>query len=396
MLRIAIVVESFPTISETFITNKVLHLCKRGHHVTVFVHRSTNDNQLAALYNLKSVTNLKIVPPAIPRSIFDWLKLLVQKPSVFMHAPGIGYKDAGRQKILLTVFQNRAFDIIHFEFSALAIVYSQVIKQLPATTIVSCRGTAEKVKPLTMPERKNQLRQIFKEVDGIHCVSADMAATVLPYCDSPDKIFINRPSIDVSYFNRSTEYLPKDCLQILSVGRFTFQKGYLTGLLAIRRLKESGIKFKWQIIGDGPLREEVIFHIHTMGLENEVFLAGKKNKLQLLELYNNTDIFLLSSVYEGIANVVLEAMAMQIPVVSTRSGGLNEVIDHEVDGMLADIYDHETIANHLITLAGNFNRRKSIGLNARKKVLDSFTIERQINEFEKVYVELVKSKSVSV
>ncbi|MCY7421116.1 MAG: glycosyltransferase family 4 protein [Chitinophagaceae bacterium] len=396
MLRIAIVVESFPTISETFITNKVLELCKRGHQVTVFIHRKTTDNKLAELYNLKAIPNLEIVPPAIPKTSIDWVKLLIKKPAVFLHrsTSAINYKNVSRLKLLTSVFENRAFDVIHFEFSALAIVYTDVIEKLKAVTIVSCRGTAEKVKPLTMPDRKAQLKQVFSSVDSIHCVSADMAATILPCCDRPEKIFINRPSIDVSYFNRTRPYQSGTVLTILSVGRFTFQKGYLTGLLAVKKLKEAGIVFKWLIVGDGPQKEEVIFHIHTLGLENEVTLLGKKNKDEMIGLYNTADLFLLSSVYEGIANVVLEAMAMELPVVSTKSGGLNEVIEHEQDGMLAGVYDHDEIAQYLIFLANNFERRKTMGEKARQKVLNKFTIDRQINEFETTYLQLVNSKVV--
>ena len=398
MLRIAIVVESFPTISETFITNKVLELCKRGHQVTVFIHRKTTDNKLAELYNLKAITNLQIVPPAIPKKNIDWVRLLIKKPSVFLHRPtsAMNYKNVSRLKLLSSVFKNRVFNVIHFEFSALAIVYTEVIKKLKAVTIVSCRGTAEKVKPLTMPGRIDQLKKMFSSVDSIHCVSADMEATILPYCNRPDKIFINRPSIDVAYFKRSQPYQHSKVLTILSVGRFTFQKGYLTGLLAVKKLKEAGIDFKWLIVGDGPQTEEIIYHIHTLGLENEVTLMGKKNKVEMIELYHIANLFLLSSVYEGIANVVLEAMAMELPVVATKSGGLNEVIGHEQDGMLADVYDHDEIARYLIFLANDFDRRKIMGEKARQKVLNKFTITRQINEFEATYLQLVHSKGALI
>ena len=396
MLRIAIVVESFPVISETFITNKVLELCKRGHKVTVFIHRKTTDNKLAELYGLREVANLEIVPPAIPKTKMEWLKLFVTRPAIFLHSPTrvTDYRDASRQRLLFSIFENRTFDIIHFEFSALAIVYTNVIEKLKAVTVVSCRGTAEKVKPLTMPERKNQLIELFRKVDSIHCVSADMASTILPYCHQPEKIFINRPSIDVTHFNRSKAYVQHTSLTILSVGRFTFQKGYLTGLLAIKLLKQAGINFKWLIVGDGPQKEEVIFHINTLGLDNEVTLTGKKNKVEMIDLYNQADVFLLSSVYEGIANVVLEAMAMQLPVVSTKSGGLNEVIEHDIDGMLAEVYDQEEIARHLLALAASFEKRKEMGARARNKILNQFTIERQINQFESTYLQLFNSKGV--
>ena len=116
----------------------------------------------------------------------------------------------------------------------------------------------------------------------------------------------------------------------------------------------------------------------------------------MIELYHIANLFLLSSVYEGIANVVLEAMAMELPVVATKSGGLNEVIGHEQDGMLADVYDHDEIARYLIFLANDFDRRKIMGEKARQKVLNKFTITRQINEFEATYLQLVHSKGALI
>lgn len=395
MLNIAIVVESFPTISETFITNKVLHLCKRGHQVTVFTHRKSQNNQLAKLYQLDRISNLSVMPPAIPVTAVQWIKTVLQKPGVFVQA-GTSLKKIkarSRSKLLSSVFKQQNFDVIHFEFSALALLYKDVIPALKPVTVVSCRGTAEKVKPLTIPGRKELLTDLFSKIDSIHCVSADMAQTITPYCTDTKKIFINRPSIDIQHFNRTIPYEPKSKITILTIGRFTFQKGYLVGLLAVKELQKQNIFFEWQIVGDGPQMEEMMFHIHTLGLQNHVTLLGKKNKEEIVALYNNADIFLLSSVYEGIANVVLEAMAMQLPVVSTTSGGLQEVIEHNIDGLLAEVYDHVALATELISLCRNYEKRKALGSMARQKIIQQFTIERQIDEFEMVYNGLIKNKA---
>jgi colanic acid/amylovoran biosynthesis glycosyltransferase len=397
-LHIAIIVESFPTISETFITNKVLHLCTRGHNVTIFTHRKNSSNALTALYKLDTFTNLTIVKPAIPQTPLQWLSLVTRKPGIFLKAAGSkqGLKSESLNNLLKSTLGNSHFDIIHFEFSALAVLYKDVIPLLKASTVVSCRGTAEKVKPLTTPGRKEQLTELFKKIDSIHCVSADMAQTISAYCDEPGKIFINRPSIDINYFQRSKPYNSFLKITLLSVGRLTFQKSYLTGLLAVKQLKRHNINFQWLIVGDGPQMEEVIYHIHTLGLQENVKLLGKKNKEEILELYNDADIFLLSSVYEGIANVVLEAMAMEIPVVSTKSGGLEEVIEHEVNGLLAEVYDHEALAKQLLVLCSDDALRKRLGEQGRIKIKKQFTIERQINEFEAVYTKLVKQQKTLV
>jgi colanic acid/amylovoran biosynthesis glycosyltransferase len=257
--------------------------------------------------------------------------------------------------------------------------------------VVSCRGTAEKVKPISEPNRKDQLRKLFSKVDAIHCVSQDMASTIHPFCNQPDKIFVNRPSIDPAVFKRAKPYAqPGAVLQIFTIGRFTFQKGYLIGLMAMHKLKSLGVQFKWKIVGDGPLKEEMLYHIHALQLQDCVELVGKKNRDEILELYNNTDVFLLPSVYEGIANVCLEAMSMELPVVSTKSGGMEEVIVHGENGLLCEVYDVDSIAENVKWLTQNPGLLKGLGVNARKTIIERFTISRQVDVFEEQYANLIK------
>jgi colanic acid/amylovoran biosynthesis glycosyltransferase len=390
-MNIALVVESFPTISETFITNKVLELCKRGHNITVIRNSNGHEEALVQLYGLHSIPNLNIVSVNIPTTIPTFIFSLLQHPlAVFKAVSKKGsFKTQYRYQLYLKVFQ-QTFDIVHFEFSGLGVVYQPIMKYIKAATVVSCRGTAEKVKPFTEPGRKEQLQLLFTSVDAIHCVSQDMVETIRQYCNSSANIFVNRPSIDITYFQRTLPKPNNKTFQILSIGRFTFQKGYLIGLMAAQQMKAAGVDFVWHIVGDGPLREAIIFHIHTLGLQNQVKLLGKKNRNEVFDLYQQADVFLLSSVYEGIANVVLEAMAMELPVVSTKSGGLEEVIESGVDGFLADVYNHEQLATQLMQLQSNATLRESMGQKARQKIEAAFTINRQASEFEQQYRHLIQ------
>jgi colanic acid/amylovoran biosynthesis glycosyltransferase len=113
--------------------------------------------------------------------------------------------------------------------------------------------------------------------------------------------------------------------------------------------------------------EEMIFHIHELKLQNHIVLHGKKNKNEVSDWINKSDIFLLTSVYEGIPNVVLEAMAMELPVVTTKSGGVDEVIEHGVDGFIAPLYDIETVSNLLEKFIQDKQLALTMGKAARQK-----------------------------
>jgi glycosyltransferase involved in cell wall biosynthesis len=97
------------------------------------------------------------------------------------------------------------------------------------------------------------------------------------------------------------------------------------------------------------------------------------------------DAFLLPSISEGLSNAALEAMAMELPVVTTNAGGMAEAVRHETDGFVVRRRDAEAMAEHLARLAGDPELRRRLGRSARQRVRERFGIETQIRVFEEVY-----------
>jgi glycosyltransferase involved in cell wall biosynthesis len=127
---------------------------------------------------------------------------------------------------------------------------------------------------------------------------------------------------------------------ILSVGRLVPKKGLDDLIAACALLHAAGIKFHCRIVGEGPLRENLNTQIHTAGLDAIVSLEGAMTHAQLIDLYGQADIFALAPRIEdngdrdGIPNVIAEAMAIGLPVVSTDVSGIPELVRHEVTGLL--------------------------------------------------------------
>lgn len=381
-MKIGIVVEKFPSPSETFIITKVIALCERGHEVVVFRNGKEHDKALEQFYKLSSIANLVVVNIKA-----NTVSSALRHPLTLIKALRRENRKEVSAQLKQKYFRQHSCDVYHFEFSGLAISYMPVFNKLTGKIVVSCRGTAEKVKPLTDPARKKQLQQLFSKVDRIHCVSQDMADTIKEFGTDGKNLFINRPAIDATVFKRSQPYTNKNI--ILSVGRLTFQKGYLIGLLAFREVVQLRPDAQWKIVGDGPCKEEVIFYIHSMDLQNNVELAGKKNRDEIIELYNEAGIFFLPSVYEGIANAALEAMSMELPVVVTKSGGMDEVIQHDVNGYLCNVYDHSAMSLFITNLLNDAEKAKWLGMNARQTVEQDFSLTRLVNVFEKEYSKLL-------
>ena len=392
-MKIAIVVNGFPENSETFIINKVLALANAGNKVVVVRLNNSGNDALMNVYQFNSNKNIQIISPNLPANFLQLILHFLKYPLLVFKAFSFNPKKMNtelRQQYFLKLFNNNEFNIIHFEFSGLAVSFLDILKKIKPLTVFSCRGSAEKVKILTEPKRAEKLQQAINIASAVHCVSNDMKLTIAPYCSNLEKVFINRPAIDASFFSPNKQPSGFNGVSVLSIGRFTFQKGYLIGILAIKKLIDKGFSIQWNIIGDGSQMEEMIFHIHELKLQNHIVLHGKKNKNEVSDWINKSDIFLLTSVYEGITNVVLEAMAMELPVVTTKSGGVDEVIEHGVDGFIAPLYDIETVSNLLEKFIQDKQLALTMGKAARQKILAEYTLERQLKVFEEAYQKILQ------
>lgn len=392
-LHIGIIIPEFPILSETFFINKVTGLCNRGHKVTVFGSRKPIDGSVRRLYNLDNYKNLVVTDLDFKSSWIHLVKTFFLFPAAFFRSFSTDVQVFRRELHvnLCKVYTNKySCDIYHFGYSSTAIFYLPLFDSLKGKTVISCRGTAENVKLVSEKERIKKLNVLFDKVNKIHCVSASMSNTIQSYGAPADKIFINRPAVDTGFFKRQRPYAPGNNIVIVSIGRLVFQKGFMIGVLAINELKSKFPNFIWKIAGDGPEMEELLSHIHSLGLTENIVLLGKKNKDEIKELYEEADIYFLPSVSEGLANAVLEAMSMSIAVVSSDVGGMQEAITHNVDGKICSNYDHITMAAQLLELCQDYTLRKRLGEAARKTAEQRFDINRYIDVFEDTYYKLLQ------
>lgn len=397
-MHIKLIVNSFPRTSETFLFNLVTGLEKREVKVTVCAMAKTKDSDLYK-HKLKEWSgNIQFVPLK-PNNISDLIrivKLVITDPLFFFKMVRIkGVKKGFGDFIKISTLLKGKPDIIHFSFSGIGIAYIDCIEYLQESsvkTVVSCRGTAEKVKPLLDPERGGKLQLLFSKIDLVHCVSKDMRDSLGSFALIPAKAFINYPSIDVAKYKKISEVVERqvDIMNIVTTGNLNFAKGYIFALQAMKILKDKGFKFIYNVLGEGPDRAMITYAIHELGLSREVILHGRVSSIEVLEQLNKADIFLLSSVYEGVANAALEAMAMEVPLVSTKAGGMEEVVQHKENGMIVNCFNGVEIARAIEELFLSQELRRRIAKNGRITVEKGFTLEKQIDIFVAQYKKLLK------
>lgn len=395
-MHIKLVVNSFPTLSETFLFNLVTGLESKGIKVTVCALSTKNDKELYESRLHEWSGNIEIIPlnSKFIIRILSILKVIILSPRTANKCiTQFGIKRGLSTLLKIFYLTKGKPDIIHFAFSGLGINFLEAIQFVSNESLklfISCRGTAEKVKPIIDPLRKIQLKELFQYVDRVHCVSSDTLEGLLKYGLSKDKAFINYPSINVDSFVRDVphDFTKKDKLELLTTGRLSYEKGYIFSLLALKKLKDKGYCFTYNILGDGVDKEMLSYIIHELGLENDVSLHGKVSSNEVKKFLNKSDIFILSSLYEGVSNAALEAMAMQIPVVTTTAGGMPEVVEHRVNGMIVDRFNQKELAEVLEELFESTDLRQFIGENARKTILEKFNFNNQIEVFIKEYKQI--------
>ena len=403
-VRLAVVVNSFPAVSETFIFNKVMALRAAGLDVTVVCNSLANDSPLFTdRLNGQSLNFVRMAPLALPRPQRETalVRVVARQPApvaqLWKRASALYGQTprALRACVMAVPFVVNGYDIIHFEYSGLAVEYLDVLPLLqPTKFLMSCRGAAEQITPLVEPARAEKLRAVLPYMDCVHCVSADMVRTMQQYGLEDRQVFINHPSIDVERFRRRRPY-PRNtqgpyCL--LSTARLHWKKGLEYALLAVRRLLDQGYLIRYDILGSGSDEERLRFAIHDLELGDYVRLLGSQPAECVWGALESADLYVQPSLSEGLSNAVLEAMAMEVPVVTTGAGGMAEAVRDGRDGFVAPSRDPVAMANRIASLLDDLLLREAIGRRARERVEKAFTLNAQTQRFIHRYQELLGSR----
>lgn len=209
-------------------------------------------------------------------------------------------------------------------------------------------------------------RHIWREASAVVAVSQGLKD--LAHISYPDtEIQVIRNGIDSQQFQpRSQPDLNRGKVAILFVGRLAEQKGLRYLLQTLPLLHESAeTPFELRILGDGPQRQEMESMVERMRLTNLVHFVGWVPSEEVKAYLQDSDIFVLPSLIEGLPISVLEAMACGLPVVTTDTRGNNELVRSGENGFLVPVGDVESLATSLRVLIADLSLRKAMGERGR-------------------------------
>lgn len=183
--------------------------------------------------------------------------------------------------------------------------------------------------------------------------------------------------------------LPGDVFLVGAVGRLSAEKDYPTLLRAARRLAEAGLPVRVMIVGEGPEYEYLAGLIRRDHLQQMVTLEGFQP--DPLPYYQAFDVFVITSLDEGLPNALLEAMACEVPVVATPVGGIGRLIEDGVTGLTIRPGDDAGLADALRRLR-DADRRLKLGRAGRELVRKDYAFERRMQRVLAVYRELIETR----
>jgi len=215
------------------------------------------------------------------------------------------------------------------------------------------------------------LRKIYQNADKVRSLNEFMTEKLNKHgiCKNVVEIY-NRVNLDL--FNQVKEnFKSSETFKLVSVGRFVKEKNYENLIIY---LKNSGIKFHLTLIGGGALKENYSNLIKKLDLEKDIVLIDWLQQQEFIEILLKSDLYIQSSISEGMPRTIVEAMALQMPLVSTNVGSIKGVLKNEVNGLLVEP-NEIAIIDAVKSMMGSESLRESLARQGRKDVLEKIRME---------------------
>lgn len=209
-----------------------------------------------------------------------------------------------------------------------------------------------------------------------------------------EKFVVVHNGIDCDEFQREPDVgflkgflIEKNAPIIITIAHMRPQKAYHILIEALNLIFKKKIPFTSLFVGDGVLKNELIKLSFDLGLSSKIHFLG--NRADIPELLSISNIFVLSSYYEGLPRSIMEAMSAKLPVVATDTGGVSELVEDEITGILVPPKDAIGLAFGIEKLLLDEKLRKQMGTAGYKKIKNEFSLAKMVNEIEKVYKNLI-------
>lgn len=367
--------------SETFILDLILGLKSSGLNITFY----SGQSKVNPLDGVKTIpTGYELKNTWIISFIYLFGQIFGKRGQRLVYR----YKEFYTLKVLKSIIGSNLPNVAYVDYGTSAVLLRKYFKLYSIPYIVHFHGY-DITSFLNDNVYKHKLKSVFKEATFIIAASHHIKRLlILNGCD-PAKINVVRLGINTSsIIPLSWTERIKSNPKIIFLGRLTTKKNPIALLYSFKIVSEKISDATLTIIGDGPLRQEVISCIEALKLTNKVTLLGSVPRSISFPILNEHWIYVQHSVtasdgdQEGFALSLAEAAAHEIPVVSTFHNGIPENVVDGVTGYLVREFDYETMAEKIIELIENPEKAKAMGINGRSHITHLCSIHDRVESIK--------------
>lgn len=324
----------------------------------------------------------------------DDLVYLLKENGAQVHS----FEAGGNREILLSAFslakycKSNKVDIIHAHLPIAGVVARIAGRIAKIPVVYTEHNLMERYHPITRFLNKST----FAMQAHVVSVSRDVEQSIRKHTNTKVPVSTVLNGIDTLQFKRDLiggeelrkQYtIPMDATVIGFVAVFREQKQLPVWLKVAATILKSHPDSYFLLVGAGPLSDEIENLRDTLGLRNRLILPGLKENVR--QHLSAMDIFFMSSKFEGLPLALLEAMACECAIVATKVGGIPEVIESGISGLLVSDQSQQEMAEALRFYLTNKEEIKAHGIAARQRVEEAFSIQRMVKELEGIYRSLI-------
>lgn len=398
-IRLAYLVSQYPAVSHTFILREVLRLRELGFEIAVASINPPDRplEKLTAAEQAEAERTYCVKRHGVMGALTAKLATLTTHPAGFLRglkfALRLGGADVKKLAYALFYFTEalmlgrwmarQGLTHLHVHFATPAATVALIARQIfPMTFSMTVHGPDE-----FYDAPGYYLSQKIAGATFICCIGF-YARSQLMKLSPPehwDTFEISPLGVDPALFTPRPFRADPQPFEVICVGRLTPAKGQAILLDAIARLRSAGRAVRLRVVGDGPDRPMLERITAERALGAAVVFEGSVNQDRIRELYAAADAFALASFAEGIPVVLMEAMAMTIPCVTTFITGIPELIRDGQDGLLVAPSDAEGLAAAIARLMDDAELRRRLGAAGRARVEEKYNLHRNIDRLAAIF-----------
>jgi colanic acid/amylovoran biosynthesis glycosyltransferase len=414
-VRVAYLTGRYPATSHTFIAREIAALRERGVDVQTFSIWAARDQDLPSLQDRTEAQRTQSVLPLSLRRAFGAHRHALSVAAgayaramaraIRLGRPGLRGRALGglwfvEAIVLWHELRRRGIRHIHVHLNGTAPSVALIL-----TTFANAaeRGLSHWSWSMTV-HGPSEFYDVYGErladkVQSAHvviCIGDFARSQLMAHVDERhwSKLRVVHCGIDPDAFAAQRDRATGE-LKLLSVARLTQSKGHAVLLQSLRELARRGVDVNLTIVGDGPKRSSLEQLARELDVGSRVRFEGAVGREGVHSYYRQADAFCLPSFAEGVPVVLMEAMAMELPVVATDVMGVRELVDDGANGLLVRPGRADLLADAIARLAGDADLRRRLGAAGRQTVLREFDVRQAAEQIHQVFEELLGSGASS-